>query len=151
MSDDDTYSSDSEQCDYCDTDELVYRLESDRGPVRRCLSCLAVEQGQQRLSLPFEAFWDRDLGPLYDSEEQLEKGRKMSYEMARDWWRILARIRMDEPILVRDPVVPSDQVREELRTFLTNVMGSDVYQRPSDLISTGGNESLANYDTGNEQ
>jgi len=111
-------------CDYCDTDELVYELESDRGTVRRCLPCLAIERGQQQLSLPYDAFVD------FDHAES-------SYESVRDWWRILARIRQDDPIIKRDPEA-FGTVGEDTRTFLTNIMGSAAHYPPSEIIESDG-------------
>lgn len=111
-------------CDYCDSSDLAYGLESDRGTVARCIPCLAVEQGQQQLSLPYDAFED-------------SKYAESSYNSARDWFRILARIRQDDPILKRDPE-DFGTVGESTRTFLTNIMGSAAHYPPSEIIDADG-------------
>ena len=111
-------------CDYCDSTDLAYELRSDRGDVARCIPCLAVEQGQQQLGLPFEAFVD------FDHAES-------SYEDARDWYRILARIRQDDPILKRDPD-DFGTVGDGIRTFLTNIMGSAAHYSPSEIVEADG-------------
>jgi hypothetical protein len=110
---------DSVTCDYCGSDELAYELESDRGTVRRCLPCLAVERAQQKLSLDFETFVEADYA-------------QSSYENARGWLNILGRLRQDRPILLRD----EDDMRavhEHIREFLTNIMGEDAYKKPSEV------------------
>lgn len=112
-------SPEDEACDYCGTSELAYELRSDRGPVVRCLQCLAIERGQSGLQMPFEAFVDFEYA-------------ESSYESTRDWFRILARIRQDDPILKRDPDAIGT-VGESTREFLTNVMGSDAHKKPSAL------------------
>ena len=143
----------SDRCDLCDTDELVYRLESDRGSVNRCIECLAIEQLQQQVNLPFEVWIDRDEieppdqdkfpdAPEFDPFDP----REHSYETVRSWARVLARLKDDDPIVKRDPDAIGT-IFEDTRTFLTNFMGSDAYQRPSDLISTGGNETIESFTT----
>jgi len=109
-------------CDYCDTTALVYELRSDKGVVNRCLPCLAIEQGQQGFQMPFEAFVDFEYA-------------ESSYESTRDWFRILARIRKDDPILKRDPD-DYGTVGESTRTFLTNFMGADAHKKPSELTGS---------------
>lgn len=116
-------------CDYCETEELAYELNSDRGQVVRCIPCLAIEQGQQKLSLPFEAFED------FDHKES-------SYNSARDWFRVLARIRQDDPIIKRDPD-DIGTVNEDMRTFLTNIMGSAVHYPPSEIVEADGDPGQA--------
>ena len=126
------------RCDYCDGTELVYELESDRGPVRRCIECLAIEQGQQQFSLPFDVWLDRDEieppdhpdAPDFDPFDP----REHSYKTARAWFTILARLKDDEPIIKRDPEAIGT-VFEDTREFLINVMGKDAHKRPSELSS----------------
>lgn len=124
-------------CDYCDTDELVYELEPGRGgTVNRCIPCLAIEQGQQQLSLPFDAWLDRDdVEPMgVEGEPDFEPfdPREHDYKVARAWFQILARIKDDSPILKRDPDAIGT-VFEDTRKFVTNLMGSDAHKRPSEL------------------
>ena len=123
-------SSDGITCGYCDSPELAYRLESDRGPVTRCIPCLAVERGQSQLRLPFDVFVD------FDHAES-------SYDGARDWYRILARIRQDDPIIKRDPE-DFGTVGDGIRTFLTNIMGSAAHYPPSEIIEAGGDPGQSN-------
>ena len=111
----------SKQCDYCDTINLVYELEWGKGPVNRCIPCLAIEQGQQQLDLPYEIFEDADYA-------------EHSYETAAAWFRILARWRSDDPILKRDPDALGT-VHEDTRTFLQNFMGADPHKSPSELVN----------------
>lgn len=128
-------------CDYCDGTNLVYRLESGRGPVNRCIPCLAVEQGQQQLRMPFEKFIDtEDYGVVYETREDLLSARRGSYEKARDWFRVLARIFVDEPVLMR---APDDfgTVNDHTRSFLTNIMGEDAHKPPSVVAEEGGGSS----------
>lgn len=113
-----------QECGYCNETGLVYKLrEQSRGAVNRCIECLAIEQGQQQFRLPFGAFVD----------EKNEDLAETSYENARDWNRILARVKDDEPIIKRDPDAIGT-VNERIREFLTNVMGADAHKRPSELI-----------------
>ncbi|MFC6720948.1 hypothetical protein ACFQGT_00170 [Natrialbaceae archaeon GCM10025810] len=135
-------------CDYCDTEELAYDLESDRGTVTRCIPCLAIEQAQQQLSLPFEAFIDFD-SVVYDSPEEAKDARRRSYDTARDWMRILARIRTDEPILERDPDAMGT-VNDGTRTFLTNIMGSAAHYRPSEIVDADGHPGQTTLTEGSE-
>ncbi|WP_435065926.1 hypothetical protein [Halobaculum sp. EA56] len=131
-------------CGYCDTDELVYELESDRGPVRRCIECLAIEQGQQQLSLPFDVWIDRDdiEPPEADDAPDFEPFDpvRSDYETARAWFSVLARLKDDDPIVKRDPDTHGT-IAESTREFLANVMGEDAHKRPSELrqeVSSGG-------------
>lgn len=115
----DRLESETLHCGYCDDTELVYELRSDRGPVRRCLPCLAIERGQP--SAGWEAF--------QDYPDDLREG---TFQSMRDWYIILARIRQDKPLVKRDPD-EFGTVNEDIRTFLTNVMGADAHKRPSEL------------------
>lgn len=110
------------QCEYCDGTALVYELRSDRGPVARCIPCLAVEQGQEAISRP---------PAVYDSAEddRLQRDRKK----ARDWYRVLARIADDRPVVAREPD-SIDALRDGTRSFLTNIMGDDAHRPPSELV-----------------
>jgi hypothetical protein len=126
-------------CGYCESSALVYDFDSDRGRVSRCIECLAIEQLQQNLSLPFERWLDRDMIEPPDQEQFPDAPdfepfdpTKHDYRAAQAWARILARLKDDDPILMRDPEAPGT-VFEDTRTFLTNVMGSDVHKRPSEL------------------
>ena len=126
-------------CDYCDGTELVYELNSDRGAVSRCLECLAIEQIQQKLSMPFERWIDRDMIEPPDKEEfpdapdfEAFDPTEHDYKTARAWARILARLKDDDPILKRDPKAVG-AVFEDTRTFVTNIMGADAHKRPSEL------------------
>jgi hypothetical protein len=124
-------------CDYCDTGELVYELEPGRGgTVHRCIECLAIEQGQQKLSSPFDVFIDRDMiEPTDHPDDPIEEPydpRELSYNVARAWFTVLARLKDDEQIVKRDADAPG-AIADETRTFLTNLMGKDAHKRPSEL------------------
>jgi hypothetical protein len=133
----------SDRCDYCDTADLVYVLESDRGRKRRCIECLAIEQIQQQLSLPFDVWVDRDdIEPTDHPDDPLDEPfdpTEHDYKTARAWASVLARLKDDDPIVKRDPEAIST-IFEDTRTFLTNVMGSDAYKRPSELRKEVGAE-----------
>jgi hypothetical protein len=109
---------------------MAYELESRKGPVNRCIPCLAIEQGQQKFSLPYESWLSRD--ELEDMDGETFDPRKHDYKTAQAWFRILARIREDEPILLRNEDKIS-AVFEDTRTFLINIMGEDAYKSPSEL------------------
>jgi hypothetical protein len=104
--------------------------------VNRCLECLAIEQGQQKLSSPFDVFIDRDMvEPSDHPDDPIEEPfdpRKLSYNVGRAWYTVLARIKDDDPIVKRDPDAIGT-IADETRTFLTNLMGSDAHKRPSEL------------------
>jgi len=123
-------------CDYCGDSELAYELESDKGPVNRCIECLAIEQIQQKLSLPFGAWVDRDdvEPPQHPDAPDFEPfdPTEHDYKAARSWAKILARIKEDDPILIRDPDAIGT-VFEDTREFVTNIMGSDAHKSPSKL------------------
>lgn len=114
--------SDGLTCDYCDGNDLVYELRSDRGPVKRCIPCLAIEQGQPKVS------WER----FQDYPEDLQKH---TFQNAHDWLRILARIVDDDAIIKRDPDAIGT-VSEGTREFLTNIMGSDAHYPPSEVAGS---------------
>lgn len=127
-------------CDYCDGEELAYEMESGRGRVVRCIRCLAIEQGQQQFSKPFDDFVDNDKhedSPVFDDAEHWHEHRKMAYEAARDWFRVLARLVNDEPLVKRDPEAIGT-INEHTRTFLTNIMGSAAHYPPSEVIEAEG-------------
>lgn len=124
------------ECDYCGTSYLAYQMRTDRGPVCRCIGCLAIERGQQTLSLPFEAWLNRDEieppdhpdAPDFDPFDP----RESDYYAARSWFKVLARVKEDDPILKRDPDA-SGTIDEDTREFLTNVMGEEAFVRPSEI------------------
>lgn len=120
------------KCGYCDDTEMVYELRSDKGPVKRCIPCLAIEQGQQAFSLPFESYFETGDSIVFDSEEEELEHKKRQYEDARDWYRVLARVRMDDPLIKRDPD-DFGTVNDSIRSFLTNIMGADAHKSPSEL------------------
>ena len=123
-------------CGYCGATDLAYELESDRGPLRRCIRCLAVEQGGNALTSPFEEFIKNDKwqdSPIWDTREEWDDHRRHFYEAARDWYRILGRIIQDDPIIKRDPD-DFGTVKESIRTFLTNIMGADAHYPPSEIV-----------------
>lgn len=124
----------TQRCGYCDTTDLVYELnEMHRGAVHRCLECLAIEQGQQQLRMPFSKFMDFDPGVVYDSKQDVLNARKHSYVTARAWFQILARIKDDEPPIKRDPDAIGT-VSSDVWEFLTNLMGEDAHKQPSELM-----------------
>lgn len=124
------------QCNYCDGTDLVYELESDRGRVTRCIECLAIELGQQKFSLPFEVWLDRDevKPPEADDAPDFDPfdPREHDYETARAWFTVLARIKDDEPLVKRDPDAIGT-IAEDTREFLTNIMGADAHKPPSEV------------------
>lgn len=129
-----------ERCGYCDSTDLVYELKPGRGgTVYRCIECLAIEQGQQKFSLPFEVWMDRDDVEPMDHQDAPDfepfDPREHDYQAAQAWFRVLARIKDDEPIVKRDPDAIGT-IFEDTREFLTNVMGSDAHKRPSELLTT---------------
>jgi len=124
-------------CDYCDGEELVYELHPGRGGVaHRCIECLAIEQIQQQLSLPFDAWVGRDdIEPTgHEDEPDFEPfdPTEHDYKTARAWSQVLARIKDDSAIVKRDPG-GFGTIFEDTREFLTNVMGSDAHKSPSEL------------------
>jgi len=125
------------RCGYCDSPDLAYELDSDKGPVVRCIPCLAIEQGQQGFSLPFEAWLDRDMIEPPEAEDAPDfepfDPREANYESARSWFQILARIQQDDPLVKRDPD-DFGTIREETREFLVNFMGADAHKPPSELV-----------------
>jgi hypothetical protein len=129
--------SDNVECNYCGRSELAYRLESGRGTVVRCIPCLAIERGQQALGMPFDEWLDRDIiEPMdIDSEPAFEPydPREMAYYSVRSWFKILARINDDEPLVKRDPSAPGT-IHEDTREFLINIMGSEAHKVPSKLV-----------------
>lgn len=125
-------------CDYCNRTKLVYEMKSDKGIVNRCIPCLAIEQGQQQLNTPFSEFIDNtkhEDSPVFDDAEHWRDHRKLSYESARDWWTILARIQDDDPLVKRDPDAIGT-LHESTRTFLTNIMGEEAHYPPSEVASS---------------
>lgn len=128
-------------CDYCGTDDLVYELSPARGGVvHRCIECLAVEQGQQQFSLPFEAWVEKDvIEPTgHENEPDFEPfdPRWHDYQTVRAWFTVLARVRDDDPILKRDADAVG-AVFEDTREFIEGVMGEEAYQRPSEIRGAG--------------
>jgi hypothetical protein len=129
-----------EPCDYCGRTGLTYELQSDRGLKRRCIPCLAIEQGQRQFSLPFEAWLDReDVEPMgVEGEPDFEPfdPREHDYNTARAWFTVLARIVQDDPALKRDPDAIG-AIFEDTREFLENTMGKEAYQKPSAVAGSG--------------
>lgn len=123
------------ECDYCDGTDLVYEIDIRGGSKHRCIPCLAIEQGQQNLTKPFEKFIDDDDwdGIVFDSQEEWDEHRKLSYVAAKDWYTVLARIIDNEAIVKRDPDAIST-LHEHRREFLTNIMGEEAHHRPSELV-----------------
>lgn len=124
-------------CDYCDTDELVYRLNPSRGgTVTRCIECLAIEQGQQQFNLPFEQWKDRDDIHPPEGEDTPDfepfDPAQHDYQTARAWFTVLARIKDNEPIVKRDEDAIG-AIFEDTREFLIRTMGEDAYKAPSEL------------------
>lgn len=140
----DTENMSTNECGYCGTGELVYELNPSRGgTVNRCIECLAIERGQQQFSLPFEAWLDREEVEPPEAEDAPDfeafDPREHDYKTAQAWFRILARLKDDEPILKRDPEAIGT-VFEDTREFLINVMGEDAHKRPSELRASGTEE-----------
>jgi hypothetical protein len=130
---------DTDRCGYCDGTELVYKLSVSGGSKYRCIECLAIERGQTQFRIPFETWIDRDdvEPPEYPGAPDIESydPREKDYERAKAWFRVLARLKDDEPIIKRDP----DAIRAvhaDIRAFLTGVMGEEAHERPSELRST---------------
>jgi len=127
----------SDECSYCGRSELAYQLESDRGPVVRCIPCLAIERGQRQFSLPFDAWLDRDdVEPMgVEGEPDFEPfdAREHDYQTARAWFQVLARINDDKPLVKRDPDAIGT-IFEDTREFLVNIMGADAHKKPSELV-----------------
>lgn len=125
----------ADRCDYCDGTELVYELSVRGGSKSRCIECLAIEQGQRQFSLPFETWLDQDDldGPGIEPFDP----RENDYKTLRSWFKILARIKDDDPIIKRDPDA-TGTVFEDTREFLINVMGAAAYYSPSEIIEAGG-------------
>lgn len=102
----------------------------------RCIECLAIEQIQQQLSMPFDVWIDRDEvePPEHPDAPDFEPfdPTEHDYKTARAWATILARLKDDDPILKRDPETHGT-VFEDTREFVTNIMGSDAHKRPSEL------------------
>lgn len=110
-------------CDYCDGAELVYELETGRGPVRRCIPCLCVERAQP--------------GVGWESFQTLESdSQQYILETVNDYLTILARYRTNETLIERDPDAIG-AVGEDTRTFFQNFMSADAHKRPSELIKEG--------------
>jgi hypothetical protein len=119
-------------CDYCGGGELVYEFHPDGGVGYRCIRCIAIEQGQDALRRPFDSFVDFEPGVIFDTEEEAREHAESMYNDARDWYRILARLVDNDPIIKRDPDAIGT-VNEGIRTFLTNVMGEEAHMRPSEI------------------
>jgi len=127
-------------CDYCDSEELVYTLQPERGAeVNRCIECLAIEQGQQKVKLPFGTWLDRGTVESPDADDAPDfeafDPREHDYKTIQAWFRVLARLKDDDPIVERDPDAIGT-IFEDTREFLINVMGEDAHKRPSELRSS---------------
>jgi len=124
------------KCSYCGTTDLVYELHPNGGTAYRCIECLAIERGQDKVRMPFEVWLERDdiEPPAGEDTPDFEPfdPRKDDYECVRAWFRILGRLKEDKPIIQRDPDAIG-AVCETVREFLTNVMGADAHKRPSEL------------------
>ena len=135
------------ECDYCGTDILAYEFQTDRGPVARCLSCLAIERAQSQVRMPFDAFMDTDASEsaVYDTDEEMLESRRSSYENCRSWLRILGRIRQDRQILQGED---DDAIHEYAREFLINTLGSDAYATPSEIVESDGDVAQQTFGDG---
>lgn len=71
-------------CDYCDGTNLVYALETGRGPARHCIPCLAIERAQPGVG------WE-------GYQHHTEDIQQYILERANDYLRILVRYRQDDP------------------------------------------------------
>lgn len=139
-------------CAACGSEDLAYELGTDRGRVRRCLLCLAIERGGAALTQPFEVFVDNDgwrESSIWDTQEDYDDHRRHFYEQSRDWYRIAARIQQDDPVLKRDPEAIGT-VQDAIRTFLTNVMGSAAHYPPSEIIEADGDPAQATLSDGGD-
>jgi hypothetical protein len=126
------------ECGYCGRSALAYEMRSDRGMVTRCIPCLAIEQAQQQFSMPFENFINNSKhedSPIWDDEEDWRDHRRLSYESARDWMTVLARIQDDDLLVKRDPDAIG-AINEHTREFLTNIMGSEAHHPPSEVAGS---------------
>lgn len=133
-----TAEGDTSECDYCGRPELAYEMRSGRGVVTRCIPCLAIEQGQQQLDMPFAEFIDDSKyedSLVFDDAEDWDDHRKLSYESARDWLTVLARIQDDE-VLVKSDSEAIDTLNEHTREFLMNIMGSEAHHPPSMIVGS---------------
>jgi len=136
------------QCDYCGTEDLAYELPSGKGPVSRCIPCLAIEQGSEQFSKPFEKFIDNtkhEDSVVFDDREHWDDHRRLQYEAAREWYVVLGRIRQDKPILKRDDEA-FGVLSEARREFLTNIMGAAAFYSPSEIIEAGGDPTQETLD-----
>lgn len=127
------------ECGYCGRAELAYELRSDKGMVTRCIPCLAIEQGQQQFQMPADEFLDEtkhEDSIVFDDEDDWREHRRLAYESAGDWFRVLARIQDDDPLVKRDPDAIGT-LNEHTREFLTNIMGSEAHHPPSEIVESG--------------
>lgn len=125
-------------CGYCDGTKLAYELRSDRGVVGRCIPCLAIERGQQQLRKPFDEFVNNETykeSIVFEDREAWDDHRRISYESARDWFTVLARLNDDQPLVIREPDAPG-AINEHTRTFLQNIMGKDAHYPPSEVAGS---------------
>lgn len=131
--------SENVECGYCGRPELAYEIRSDRGMVTRCIPCLAIEQLQQKFSMPFEVWLDRDdIEPTDHPDDPLKESfdpREHDYKTVRAWSTVLARIVEDDPLVKRDPDAIGT-IFEDTREFLTNIMGSEAYHPPSEVAGS---------------
>jgi len=143
-------SSGGSECGYCGSSELVYEMEEmTRGRVYRCVECLAIEQLQQRFTLPFDRWVDRDdiHPPDGDDTPDFESfdPAEHDYHIARAWATVLARLKDDDPIVERDPDAIGT-IYEDVRESLINLMGADAHKRPSELRSQTSHSEHADED-----
>lgn len=127
----------------------MYEFQLRGGPVYRCIWCIAVERGQDQLRKPFDVFVDFGPGVVVETEEEAREMAKSSYNDARGWFQILSRLVDDDPIIKPDPEAIGT-VPENIRTFLTNVMGSDAHKRPSELLSGEDRRNIRSVNTDTE-
>jgi hypothetical protein len=128
-----------QECDYCGRSKLTYEMRSNRGVVNRCIPCLALEQAQQQLKMPFDEFTNEskhEESPIWDDQEDWDNHRRHSYESARDWLTVLARIQDDEPIVKRDPDAIGATLSEDSRESLINIMGSEAHKTASEVAGS---------------
>lgn len=133
----DNYTSEEVECGRCTETELVYTVKTEKGPVNRCLPCLAVERGHEKLRLPFETFIDQETGEMM-GELGIADRRKEQYETARDWFLILNRLRRDDPLLRSERDDSDSHEVRHVDSFLKEVMGEAAYYAPSDIIDSDG-------------
>jgi len=121
------------ECKICGRSELVYTVDRQRGPIDICIPCLAVRRGQERST------GDASI----HSDEMIESMVESTYS----WFSVLARIHDDSPILKREREYSVDDSTAE---FLTNIMGSDAYAKPSEIAESDVDVAQRTFGDGGE-